>query len=399
MGEKMMSDLHNHEGHDHHDHGHDESDDPTELVNSLTQIIDKGPPEVVLENPADDDIVSEALATLYEMDRLGEIAHIPTMTPDWSLAIRRFLESYSEGVELEGGLVQIGTQEENSRFMYGFGILLDGYSGSGASLPSVVLEKIRGSLSSLFQLKSPSLVYVHPTMATLSELYLFSFEERREFFLEVPDSSGPIPFTLGGEESDEGFLSASTGTLLGENHPVVQHFGDSAAMNSGEPGYPVVVLGAVILDKSPLEGGIQEFLEGEDSGLFESILSEIGEMLSGAERDEEEESPSVSILPWSLLLPMGVSLHFQQRVMEYVHRLSVSGKETLEMVPFWENGYLWIHATVKGRQDGRDFLVVDEYILEFLEDLIEPVFAENLPLRLKWHPLPKEGRDLSLGLV
>ncbi|EQD77977.1 hypothetical protein B1A_02533 [mine drainage metagenome] len=85
--------------------------------------------------------------------------------------------------------------------------------------------------------------------------------------------------------------------------------------------------------------------------------------------------------------------------MEFVYRMNLSGKETLEMVPFWENGYLWIHASLKGKHEGHDFLIVDEYVLEFLEELIEPVLTESLPVRLKWHPLPKDGRGLSLGLV
>ena len=91
---------------DSHDHSHDTSDeDLNELINSLSQVIDKGTPEVVLENVEDDDVVSEALATLYEMDSLGVISSLPSITPDWSLAIRRFLETYSEGVEVEDDLV------------------------------------------------------------------------------------------------------------------------------------------------------------------------------------------------------------------------------------------------------------------------------------------------------
>ncbi|MDA8059917.1 MAG: hypothetical protein M0Z37_06175 [Nitrospiraceae bacterium] len=382
---------------DFHDHSHDsEGGDSSELINSLSQIIDKGPPEVVLENVEDDDVVSEALATLYEMDSLGAVATLPSMTPDWSLAIRRFLETYSEGVEIEDNLVQIGSASENSRFMYGFGIMVDGLERAGTSLPADLLEGIREKLSAVFKLQSKSMLYLHPTLALLPELYLFSFEERREFFLEVPESESGTPDILSPE--DESFLSAPVETLLGDEHPVVRYLGGMDELNEGEPGNPVFIMGSVISRNSPMEGGIQEFLEGDETGEFDALLSEIGEMLD-PENENADELPSVSILPWSLLFPMGVSLHFQQKVMEFVYRLNLSGKETLEMVPFWENGYLWIHATLKGKNEGHDFLVVDEYVLEFLEELIEPVLTESLPVRLKWHPLPKDGRGLSLGLV
>ena len=129
---------------DSHDHSHDTSDeDLNELINSLSQVIDKGTPEVVLENVEDDDVVSEALATLYEMDSLGVISSLPSITPDWSLAIRRFLETYSEGVEVEDDLVQIGGTSENSRFMYGFGIMIDGLERPDLSLSPDILEKIQ----------------------------------------------------------------------------------------------------------------------------------------------------------------------------------------------------------------------------------------------------------------
>lgn len=384
---------------DSHDHSHDMADgNISELINSLSQIIDKGPPEIVLENVEDDDIVSEALATLYEMDSLGAISSLPPMTPDWSLAIRRFLETYSEGVELEDDLIQIDATSENSRFMYGFGIMIDGLERPDTLLSPDVLEAIREKLSKLFHLQSISLVYLHPTLALLPELYLFSFEERREFFLEVPDAKAPIPADLGSSPDDISFLSAPVESLLGEEHPVVRYLGSSQELHEGESGYPVFLMGSVISQNSPMEGGIQEFLEGDETGEFDLILSEIGEILD-PEKENEEELPSVSILPWSLLFPMGVSLHFQQRVMEFIYRMNLSGKETLEMVPFWENGHLWIHASLKGKNEGQDFLVVDEYVLEFLEELIEPVLSESLPVRLKWHPLPKDGRGLSLGLV
>ncbi len=384
---------------DSHDHSHDTSDeDLNELINSLSQVIDKGAPEVVLENVEDDDVVSEALATLYEMDSLGVISSLPSITPDWSLAIRRFLETYSEGVEVEDDLVQIGGTSENSRFMYGFGIMIDGLERPDLSLSPDTLEKIQEKLSSVFQLRSKSMLYLHPTLALLPELYLFSFEERREFFLEVPESQTLLPDGLGSVSEEGSFLSAPVETILGEEHPVVRYLGSSQELHEGESGYPVFLMGSVISQNSPMEGGIQEFLEGDDTGLFDAILSEIGEMLD-PENENADDLPSVSILPWSLLFPMGVSLHFQQRVMEFVYRMNLSGKETLEMVPFWENGFLWIHASLKGKNEGHDFLVVDEYVLEFLEELIEPVLTESLPVRLKWHPLPKDGRGLSLGLV
>ena len=384
---------------DSHDHSHGTSDeDLGELINSLSQVIDKGPPEVVLENVADDDVVSEALATLYEMDSLGAISALPSITPDWSLAIRRFLETYSEGVEVEDDLVQIGGTSENSRFMYGFGIMIDGLERPDPSLSPDILEKIQEKLSNVFHLQSKSMLYLHPTLALLPELYLFSFEERREFFLEVPESQILLPDGLASMSEEGSFLSAPVETILGDEHPVVRYLGSSQELHEGESGYPVFLMGSVISQNSPMEGGIQEFLEGDDAGIFDAVLSEIGEILD-PENENADDLPSVSILPWSLLFPMGVSLHFQQRVMEFVYRMNLSGKETLEMVPFWENGFLWIHASLKGKNEGHDFLVVDEYVLEFLEELIEPVLTESLPVRLKWHPLPKDGRGLSLGLV
>jgi hypothetical protein len=274
--------------------------------------------------------------------------------------------------------------------------MVDGLERAGTSLPADLLEGIREKLSAVFKLQSKSMLYLHPTLALLPELYLFSFEERREFFLEVPESESGTPDILSPE--DESFLSAPVETLLGDEHPVVRYLGGMDELNEGEAGNPVFIMGSVISRNSPMEGGIREFLEGDETGEFDALLSEIGEMLD-PENENADELPSVSILPWSLLFPMGVSLHFQQKVMEFVYRLNLSGKETLEMVPFWENGYLWIHATLKGKNEGHDFLVVDEYVLEFLEELIEPVLTESLPVRLKWHPLPKDGRGLSLGLV
>lgn len=362
----------------------------------LDHIIRKGPPEDVLSEEEADHAVTESLIEIFEEDALMLLSRMPSMTPEWSLYIRRFLEAYSEEAEVDNPLIVPGAPQEN--YLYGFGLLADGMVGPRDSLDEETLRQVERMVGELF-LSSGDLglrVHLHPEWAEIPDLYLFSFEERRAFLESMfPPSPGEAyPAYL--SPPDPWMLSRES--IPDERHPVLADF----LPVNGERGeisqFPIALVGAFYSRIPPENGSVRERIERfpDDVG-FQEKLQEISRTLFPGTKGVEDVS--LSIVPWSYLLPMAVSLSLVQKVVTFLEHVRPKGRETLELVPFWEKGFLWLHASIRGATETGEFLLIDEYVWEFVSELVPTLLESHLPIRTKWHPLPADGRELSLGVL
>lgn len=366
--------------------------DPANASAILTQLFEKGGPAQVLEDDLLDHEISDCLITLFESESLPLLQKIHSMTPDWSLYVRRFLENYSEEAEVETGLLLPGVP--GSHYLYGFGILVDGLEAPVRHLDQKSIQGIEDILRTLFPSgQGDDLgIRLHAGWAGIPDLYLFSYDERRAF----------LETCFGGDaEEIPGIPSLDSWEwdvlpILGKNHPILSAFSSPGTQEPGRVS-PMALIGAISSRMPPGEGSIQERIERfPDDARFQQSLQDISRLLQGGNVDEDVVS--VSIVPWSYLLPMGVSLSVVQCIIGFLEESQPKGKETLELVPFWENNYLWLHASVRGGAESREFLLIDEYVWEFVSELVPTLLANHLPMRTKWHALPSDGRERSLGL-
>ncbi|MHB1285703.1 MAG: hypothetical protein ACYCYP_03930 [Leptospirales bacterium] len=368
------------------------SPDPANASEMLTRLFGKGDPAQVLEDDLLDHEVSECLITLFESESLSLLQRIPSMTPDWSLYVRRFLENYSEEAEVETGLLLPGS--DGHHYLYGFGILVDGLDSPLKSLSPTTRQEIESILRNIFPLgKEDHLsIRLNPGWAGIPDLYLFSYDERRAF-LETHFGEDTEEFS---ESPVEQTWEWDVLPVLGKSHPVLSSFPHPETRNTGRVP-PMALVGAISSRIHPGEGSIQERIERfPDDARFQKCLQEISHLLQG--NDGDDEVVSVSIVPWSYLLPMGVSLAIVQNIIGFLEEIHIKGKEVLELVPFWENNLLWLHASTRGGADSGEFLLIDEYVWEFVSELVPTLLNNHLPMRTKWHSLPSEGRNHSLGL-
>ena len=360
----------------------------------LGLILEKGHPDEVLEDEETDQALTESLIEIFEEDALPLLGEVPAMTPDWSLYIRRFLEAYSEEAEIENPLVL--PDNENGSYLYGFGLLADGVVSSPDLLSAEACRQIEEQIEALFA--SPDdrglKVQIHPEWADVSDLYRFSFAERRIFLESM--------FPPVSAEGLTGFLKAEAWGFSGasgfpEGSPVLLGF----QWNAGEEDRtlpPMALVGAIFSRCPPEAGNVRERIERfPDDRVFQSRLMDISGMLFPETKGSNDVS--LSIVPWSYLLPMAVSLASVQKIVTFLERARPKGRETLELVPFWEKGFLWLHVSLKGGTQTEELLLIDEYVWEFVSELVPTLLESHLPIRTKWYPLPSENRELSLGLL
>lgn len=367
--------------------------DPANASGALNLLFEQGSPEQVLEDESLDHEVSDCLITLFEAESLPLLQKIPAMTPDWSLYVRKFLESYSEEAEVETGLLLPGM--DGAHYLYGFGILVDGLESPVKSADPEILEEIKNILKTLFP-SGPEdhlSIRLHPGWAGIPDLYLFSYDERRAFLeTHFGEDTNEVSGVSGVDSWEWDVLS-----VLENTHPVLSAF-PALPLNGAGRVSPMALVGAISSRTPPGEGSIQERIERfPDDARFQESLREIAHLLQGRSGVHDEDV-SVSIVPWSYLLPMSVSLSVVQSIIGFLEEIRVKGKETLELVPFWENGYLWLHASIRGGVETEEFLLIDEYVWEFVSELVPALLDNHLPLRTKWHALPGDGREHSLGL-
>ncbi|MHB1604828.1 MAG: hypothetical protein ACYCTV_00330 [Leptospirales bacterium] len=367
--------------------------DPATASGVLTLLFEKGSPETVLEDGGLDHEVSDCLISLFEAESLSSLLKIPSMTPDWSLYVRKFLENYSEEAEVETGLLLPGI--DGAHYLYGFGILVDGLESPLKQVGQESLAEINNILKMLFSSghEDQLSIRLHPDWAGIPDLYLFSYDERRAFLeTQFGEDMEEIPGELGAGSWQWDVLP-----FLGKSHPVLSTF-PAPSINGVGRVAPLALVGAISSRVPPGEGSIQERIERfPDDAKFQESLREIARILRGTDAFSEEDV-SVSIVPWSYLLPMSISLATVQSIIGFLEGIRLKGKETLDLVPFWENQFLWLHASIRGGGETEEFLLIDEYVWEFVSELVPALLDNHLPMRTKWHALPGDGREYSLGL-
>lgn len=371
---------------------------PDQSLSQLEAIFEKGPPAQVLEDSAEDLAVSESLIILFEEEQLPLLLEARHMTPDWSLYVRRFLESYSEEVEKTTNLIL--PMDSGGPYLYGFALLLDGIPDEIPSLDDVRLQRVRSFVSEMLVAAGdrPN-VLIHPNWGTVPDMYMFSFEERRNFFESFfSEESGAEPefFRKSDEFGDEGFWGWQPEAILGPDNPILSQFPVTFGDDGGVA--PMGLVGAFSSRLPPGEGGLQDRLETmKDEEGFQNGIQRLSELF--VPEGGGSEGLSVSLVPWSYLLPMAVSLALVRQVIGFLENVRLSGRETLELVPFWEGGALWLHGSLRGRPETREFLLIDEYVWEFVENMVPALLENHLPVRAKWHSLPGDGREKSLGFL
>ncbi|MCL4461734.1 MAG: hypothetical protein M1297_08520 [Nitrospirae bacterium] len=370
-------------------------DGPVSAARSLGHILEKGAPDEVLAEEETDHALTECLVEIFEEDALALLGEIPSMTPDWSLYIRRFLEAYSEEAEVENPLIL--PDSPDGSYLYGLGLLVDGLPRLPDTLDTDTCRHVESQIEALFG--SPAdrglKVQLHPEWAGIPDLYRFSFAERRIFLesifpsVSTEELSGFTPREVWRLPGDSGFQ---------KGHPVLREFQDNDEEGSARTLSPQAIVGAIFSRLPPERGNVRERIEQfpDDAG-FQSRLSEISGLLFPEARNAGDVS--LSIVPWSYLLPMAVSLACVQKIVAFLERVRPRGRETMEIVPFWEKGFLWLHVSLQGATNTGEFLLIDEYVWEFVSELVPTLLESHLPIRTKWHPLPAENRDLSLGVL
>ena len=367
---------------------------PVSAVRRLGHILEKGHPDAVLKDEETDHFLTECLIEVFEEDALALLGEVPAITPDWSLYIRRFLEAYSEEAEIENPLVL--PDSENGSYLYGFGLLADGMMNVPATLTPEACRQIEEQVEMLFE--SPEdrglKVQIHPEWAEVSDLYRFSFAERR-IFLE--SMFPPISAEgLTGFLKQEAWGFSESAAFPAENPVLTEFQGNSREEDRTLP--PLALVGAVFSRCPPEKGNIRERIERfPDDGAFQVKLMEISGMLFPDTNGANDVS--LSIAPWSYLLPMAVSLSSVQKIVTFLERVRPKGREALELIPFWEKGFLWLHVSLKGTTETEEVLLIDEYVWEFVSEVVPTLLDSHLPIRTKWYPLPSENRELSLGLL
>ncbi len=370
-------------------------DGPVSASRRLAHILEKGHPDDVLEDEETDHALTECLIEIFEEDALALLGEISSMTPDWSLYIRRFLEAYSEEAEVENPLVL--PDSANGSYLYGFGLLADGMLRMPDSLSPDACRQIEEQIEALFD--SPEekglKVQLHPEWAEVPDLYRFSFAERRIFLESI--------FPPVSTEGMTGFMTQEAWGFGGlppfpKGNPVLSCFQDYDDEGEDRSLPPLALIGAIFSRVSPEKGNVRERIERfPDDAAFQSRLMDISGLLFPETKGTNDVS--LSIVPWSYLLPMAVSLASVQKIVTFLERVRPKGRETLELVPFWEKGFLWLHVSLKGATNTEEFLLIDEYVWEFVSELVPTLLESHLPIRTKWYPLPGEDRNLSLGVL
>jgi len=121
---------------------------------------------------------------------------------------------------------------------------------------------------------------------------------------------------------------------------------------------------------------------------------------------KRQEGGQVSLVPWSILLPMGVTIEmgaFLSEVVENQKDFGKKGKDarkSLDITPVWRDGTLMaeLDLSVPGKGPAR-FPVVDDYVAGFMENYVPEIVQSMMGLTVRWNKKKGGGRFLSLGVL
>ena len=385
------------------------TDNPDKLFGELSAILRLGPPSEALKEDDLSMCLSDILDILAEERELGVLADLPEMTPEWSLFIRNYLEISHDRFDLESeGGEEEGPDRESTEpgdAVFGLGLLVD----LDHALPEALTLD---ALAPLAQLLETALsdsthlvqVFLHPRVLSFADVYTFSYDSRRGFVEErlnfgfSMDSSGSLdemPVMMA--EALMGDWDQPAEEILVSSDPLLRSFGPSREKGRG-------ALVGVVRVTPPYAGEWGEILDERFSG---TIQEEVGEAISRVfdlsgpfegER-EPEEGGHVSLVPWSLLLPMAATIELGASLAKSLEEETIH-PERVSMTPVWRDRVLWIE--VEGRSPGNKpsrFLAVDEYVGQFMEHYVPGVMESMMGLSVRWNKRKGGGRFLSLGVV
>ncbi len=380
----------------------------------LEAILGSGSPDQVLADEGKINDLSDLLDLLAEEGELASLTELPSMTPSWSLLIRNYLEISHDRFDLE---MEEGMDNDEDQSVFGLGILLD---LDRPLPPRMTLEALAPLARLIETILSPegkgAEVFLHPRILSFADLYTFSYDSRRGFVDErvnfgfSMDSSGTldrIPVMNG--DMPLGDWDQPAESLLAPNDPLRKFFGKT--LDNGR-GAIVALVRTVPPDE---EWG--DFIDRRfSSSLGESMGALVGQIFDLSAPfdgdDEERGGGQVSLVPWSILLPMGVTIEMGAFLSELLEESPGSGKKdsgpkgketrkALEVTPIWREGTLMaelegISSTGKG---STKFPLVDEYVASFMENYVPEIVESMMGLTVRWNKRKGGGKFLSLGVV
>jgi len=391
--------------------------DPLERLDAILRF---GSPEEVLADSGQTMELSDILDLLSEEGGLTHLGELSAMTPAWSLFIRNYLELSHDRFDLDLDLEEGSEPDFREEAVFGVGILLD----LDRPLPGKMTLEALGPLARLLEtLLTPSgtgaQVFLHPRILSFADLYTFSYDARRGFVEErvtfgfSMDSSGSfdrIPVMTG--DTLPGDWDQPSEDLLLPNDPVRKAFGGTLENGRG------AIVGVVRL--TPPEGEWGEFLDRrftpeiqEEMGALVGRIFDLTAPFEGGEEDGARDEGQVSLVPWSLLLPMGVTIEMgaflSERLSDDSSREGRSGSrgqgskknQGIAMTPLWREGTLFLDIEglpSPGNAPVR-FPAVDEYVAHFMENYVPEIVESMMGLTVQWNKRKGGGRFLSLGVI
>ena len=379
--------------------------DPLE---SLEAILRSGTPDQVLADGMKINQLPDILDFLAEEGELSSLADLPAMTPAWSLFIRNYLEMSHDRFDLE---IE-GEDSSQEQAVFGLGIILD---LDRPLPPRMTLEALAPLARLVETILSPegsgAEVFLHPRILSFADLYTFSYDSRRGFVDErmtfgfSMDSSGSldrVPVMNG--DAPLGDWDEPAESLMAPNDPIRRAFGKTLDNGRG------AIVGLVRMTP-PEDEEWGDFLDrrfsseiGEAMGALVGQIFDLTAPFSG--EDEGREGGQVSLVPWSILLPMGVTIEmgaFLSDVVENQKDFGKKGKDarkSLDITPVWRDGTLMaeLDLSVPGKGPAR-FPVVDDYVAGFMENYVPEIVQSMMGLTVRWNKKKGGGRFLSLGVL
>ena len=383
-------------------------DEAGRLENELDSILKKGSPETVLKDDALAMRFSDILDIFSEERELARLPQLSAMTPEWSLFIRNYLELSHDRFDLEYESDDVDHSEESHESqdaVFGLGLLIDTEKPLPESITLSNLVPLAKVLESA--LSDPGhivQVFLHPRVLSLADLYTFSYDSRRGFIEErlehgfsmvEEEITADLPIMM--PDPLIGDWDQPSETILPGNDPVFRSLGKSLEQGRG------AIVGVVRISP-PYPGEWGDILDERfSSALQEKVGKVIGQVIDSStpfsDPDEEIGEGQVSIMPWSLLFPMGVTIAMGSILAEGLESGSIHS-ERVGMTPVWRDGSLWIEIDGTPSASGPlRFLAVDEYVGHFMESYVPQIMESMMGLSVRWNKRKGGGRSLSLGVV
>lgn len=380
--------------------------EPDRLAKELDAMMKKGHPEAVLK---DDELAmrfSDILDIFSEERALSKLLELSALTPDWSLFIRNYLELSHDRFDLEFDGEEEGASDshESQDAVFGIGLLIDTLKPLPETMTLSNLEPLARVLESAMSDPDHIVqVFLHPRMMSLADLYTFSYDSRRGFIEErlscgfsmTPvEDSGEFPVMM--TDILMGDWDQPASMILLENDPVLRSLGDSLAQGRG------AIVGVVRISP-PFPGEWGDVLDERFSAeLQEKVGRVVAQVISAAtffSDAEEAGEGQVSIMPWSLLFPMGVTISMGSFLAEGLDS-GLIHSERVGMTPVWRDRSLWIEIDGTPPSSGPlRFLAVDEYVGNFMESYVPQIMESMMGLSVRWNKRKGGGRSFSLGVV